>query len=80
MISLIEVRLPKKPPAPKNIGEGLKGLKRKLWKEALLVKYYKNKDVRLLPDTIPIQSFPEGTKFIHSFVAPSIKSCDCSDA
>ena len=31
-------------------------------------------------DTIPIKSFPEGTKVICSLIAPSIKEGDCSDA
>ena len=29
VVSHLEVRLPKKPPTPKNIGEGLKGTQRK---------------------------------------------------
>ena len=32
VVSHIEVCLPKKPPTPKNIGEGLKGLQRQFWK------------------------------------------------
>ena len=32
VVSHLEVRLPKKPPIPKNIGEGLKGPQRKFWK------------------------------------------------
>ena len=42
VVSHIKSRLPKKPPTPKNICEGLKGLHRKFWKEALFVKYEKN--------------------------------------
>ena len=32
VVSHLEVRLPKKPPTPNNIGEGLKGIHRKFWK------------------------------------------------
>ena len=43
VVSHIEVLLPKKPPTPNKIGEGLKVSQRKLWKEALFVQYDKNK-------------------------------------
>ena len=43
VFSHIEVCLPKKPPKPKTIGEGLIGLQRKFWKEALFLQYEKNK-------------------------------------
>ena len=80
MVSHLEVRLPKKPPTPKNIGDALGGPQRKLWKEALFVKYDKNKNVSLLSAPIPIKSLPEGTKALHSLIATSIKEGDCSDA
>ena len=32
VVSHLEVDLPKKPPTPKNIGEGLKGPQRQFWK------------------------------------------------
>ena len=37
MVSHLEVRLQKKPPTPKNIGESLGGPQRKLWKESLFL-------------------------------------------
>ena len=40
----------------------------------------KEKNVRLLPATIPIKSLSEGTKFLHSLISPGIKEGDCSDA
>ena len=43
VVSHIEVRLPKKPPTPNNIGDALGGPQRKFWKEALFVQYDKNK-------------------------------------
>ena len=52
----------------------------KLWKEALFVQYYKNKNVSLLSDPIPIKPLPEGTKVLCSLISPSIKEVDCSDA
>ena len=73
VVSHIEVRLPKKPPTPKNIGEGLKRAQRKFWKEALFVQYYKNKKIILLLAPIPIKLLPEGTKVICSLIAHSIK-------
>ena len=69
MVSHIEVRLPKKPPTPKNVGGGLSGFQRKLWKEALFVQYNKNKNVILLSDPITIKSLPEGkNSSIHSLL------------
>ena len=62
VVSHLEACLPKKPPTPKNIGEGLKGPQRKFWKEALFVKYYRNRDVSLLLAPIPIKFLPEGKK------------------
>ena len=48
VVSHLEVRTPKKPPTPKNIGEGLKVPHRKLCKEALFFQYDKNINVSLL--------------------------------
>ena len=48
VVSHLEVRLPKKPPTPKNIGDALGGPQRKFWKEALFVQYEKNKNVGLI--------------------------------
>ena len=80
VVSHLEVHLPKKPPTPKNIGDALIGTQRKLWKEAFLVQYDKNKNVSLISSPIPIKSIPEGKKVIHSLISPSIKEGDCSDA
>ena len=80
MVSHLEVRLPKKPPTPNNIGDALGGSKRKFWKEALFVQYDKNKNFSILSNPIPIKSLPEGTKFLCSLIFPSIKEGDCSDA
>ena len=57
----------------------LKGPQIKFCKEALFVKYYKNQNVRLLQDPIPIKYLPYGKKVLRSFIAPSIKQVDCSD-
>ena len=78
--SHLEVRLPKKPPTPKNIGYALGGPQRKFRKEALFVQYDKNKNVSLLSVPIPIKSLPEGTKVLRSLISPIIKEGDCSDA
>ena len=48
MISHIEVSLPEKPITPNNIGESIKGPRKQIWKEALFVKYDKNKYSTLL--------------------------------
>ena len=80
MVSHLEVRLPKKPPTPKNIGDDLCGPQRQLWKEALFVQYDKNKNFSLLSAPIPIKYLPEGTKILQSLIAPSIKEGDCYDA
>ena len=80
MVSHLEVRLPKKPPTPKNIGDALGGPQRKFWKESLFVQYEKNKIVSLLSAPIPIKPLPEGTKVLRSLIALSIKEGDCSDA
>ena len=80
MVSYLEVRLPKKPPTPKNIGDDLCGPQRQLWKEALFVQYDKNKHISLLSAPIPIKYLPEGTKILQSLIAPSIKEGDCYDA
>ena len=37
-------------------------------------------NVILLSDPITIKSLPEGTKVLHSLIAPSIKEGDCYDA
>ena len=73
VVSHLEVLLPKKPPTPKNIGEGLSSPQKKFWKEAMFVQYDNNKIVSLLSDPIPIKSLPEGTKVFCSLIAPSIK-------
>ena len=78
VISHPGVRLPKKPPTPKYIGEGLKGSQRQLWKESLFVKYDMNKNVRLLPAPISIKSPPEEKTVLRSLIAPIIKEGDCS--
>ena len=80
VVSHLEVRLPKKPPTPNNIGDAFGGHQRQFWKEALFVQYDKNKNVSLLSAPIPIKSLPEGKKVLHSLIAPSIKEGDCSDA
>ena len=79
MVSHLEVCLPNKTLTPKNIGDALGGPQRKLWKEALFVQYEKNKNVSLISAPIPIKSLPEGTKFLRSLIATSIKEGDCSD-
>ena len=80
MISYLEVRLPKKPPTPNNIGDTLGGPQRQFCKEALFVQYDKNKNVSLLSDPSPIKSIPKGKNDLRSLIAPSIKEGDCSDA
>ena len=80
VVSHLEVRLPKKPPTPKNIGDALGGRLRQFWKEAFFVQYDKNKNVSLLSAPIPIKSLPEGTKVLRLLIAPSIKEGDCYDA
>ena len=80
MVSHVEVRLRKKPPTPKNIGDASGGPQRKLWKEDLFVQYDKNYVFSLLSIPIPIKSLTEGTKVLRSLIAPSIKEGDCSDA
>ena len=47
VVSHLEVRLPKKPLIPKNIGDSLGGPQRQLWKESLCVQYEKNKVLAL---------------------------------
>ena len=79
MVSHLGVILPKKPCTPNNIGEGFKVSQRQFWKEALFVKYHKNKNVRLILAPISIKSFPEGTKVLRSLIATSIKEGDCYD-
>ena len=76
MVSHIEVRLPKKPPTPNNIGDALGGPQRQFWKEAFFVQYEKNKNVSLLLAPIRIKSLPEGTKVLGSLIAPNIKEGD----
>ena len=80
VVSHIEVRIHKKPPTPKNIGEGLKGPQKTFCKEYLFVQYDKNKNVSLLSDPITIIFLPRGTKVLHSLIATSIKEDDCYDA
>ena len=41
--SHLEVCLPRKPPTPKNIDEGLSGTKRQFWKESLLFNMKRTK-------------------------------------
>ena len=79
VVSPIEISIPKKPPIPKNIGEDLKVPQRQFWKEALFLKYDKNKNFSLISAPIPIKYLPERTKFFRSLIAPSIKECDCHD-
>ena len=80
MVSHIEFCLPDKPPTLENNGEGLKVPQRQLWKEALFLQYDKNKTISLILGPVPIKPLPEGTKFLRSLVASSIKSGKCSDA
>ena len=80
MVSHIELCLPKKPPAPNNIGEGLKGPQRQFWKEDLFVQYDKNRNDSLISALTPIKFLPDVTKLIHSLISPSIEEGDCSDA
>ena len=47
---------------------------------SLICEYEKNKNVSLILAPILIQYLPEGAKFLHSLIAPSIKEGDCSDA
>ena len=49
-------------------------------KEALFVKYERNKYVRLIAAPIPIKSLPEGTKVLRSVIDPVIKEGDFSYA
>ena len=65
MVLHLEVCLPNKPPKPNNIGECLKVPQRQLWKEALYVKYDKNKNASLILDPTPIKSTPEGTNILR---------------
>ena len=65
VVSHLEVRLPKKPPTPKNIGDALGGPQRQFWKESLFIQYDKKKNVSLLSDPIPIKSLPEVTKVLR---------------
>ena len=80
MVSHLEVRLQNKPPTSKNIGDALGSPRIQFCKEAIFVQYDKNKNVSLLSAPIPIKSLPEGTKVLHSLIAPSIKEGDCYDA
>ena len=80
VVAYLEFCLPDKPSTPKNTGEFFWCPQRKLWKEALFVKYNKNKCFSLLLDPIPIKSLPEVTKVLHSLIATSIKEGDCYDA
>ena len=79
VVSNLEVRIPKKPLTPKNIGEGLNGPQTKFWKEALFVQYDRNKNFSLPYAPIPIKSLPEGKKVLHSLIAPIIKEGKFSD-
>ena len=80
VVSHHEFRLSEKLCTPKKIGEALKVPERKWCKKALFVKYYKNKNVNLLPDTIPIKYLYEGTKVLRSLIANNIKEGGCYDA
>ena len=80
VISHLEFSLPKKPPTPKNIGEGLKFPQRKFWKEDLSVKYDKSKNFSLPLDPIAIKYIPEETKVLCSLISTGIKEGDCYDA
>ena len=69
VVSHIEVRLPKKPLTPKNIGEVLNGPRRQFLKKDLFVQYDKSKYFSLLLATIPIKYLPEGQKYsVHSLL------------
>ena len=80
VVSHLEVRLPKKPPTPKNIGDVLGGPQRQFWNEAYFVQYDTNKNASLISDPIPIKSLPEVTKVLRSLIAPIIKEGECSYA
>ena len=79
MVSYIEVCNTNKPRITNNIGKGLKVPQRQFWKEALFVKYDKNKNVSLILDPIPIKSLPEGGGFFFSLIALIIEEGVCSD-
>ena len=49
-------------------------------KQALFLKYDKNKNISLISDPIPIKYTPEVKKFLRSLIYPSIKEGDYSDA
>ena len=69
LVSHLEVLIPKKPLTINNIVEGLKGLQRQFWKEALFVQYDKNKNASLIFPPIPIKFLPEGKKsYVHSLL------------
>ena len=76
VVSNLEVCLPENPPTPENIGEVLNIPQRQFRKEYLFVKYYKNKNVRLILSPILIKSLPEGKKFLRSLIDISIKEGD----
>ena len=70
MVSYLEVCLPKKPPTPNNIGGGLSSPQRQFWREALFVKYDKNRNF-ILFFHIPPQSNPslkEQKSYINSLL------------
>ena len=54
MVSHIEVSLQEKPTTPNTIGESIKCPHKQIWKEALFVKYDKNKSSTLF--WLPCQS------------------------
>ena len=75
-----KVHLPDKPTTPKEIVEDLKGTQRQLWKEALFVKYDKNKYFNLFLYPIPIKYLPNETRVLHSLIDTSIQEGKCFDA
>ena len=79
VVSYLFVYLPEKLLTPNNISEGLKGPHRQFLKEALSVKYYKNKNASLILAPITIKSFPGGKKFLRLLIVTNIKEDDYSD-
>ena len=72
MVTHIEVSLTEKHITPNNIGEAIKGPHKQIWKEALLVKYEKNKSSTFF--RLPHQSntlFMEQRSSVHLFLQVS---------
>ena len=79
VVSHLEAKLPEKHLTPKNVGEAIKGHQRNFCKEALFLKYDKNKNFSLLLSPIPIKALPDITKVLHSLIATSINEGNCCD-